>query len=184
MSLSGQQWCSRFPNSSDPDTLAEPFRTNAKRFLAALKAAGATVKIAATRRSKERAWLMHYAWRIAREGLYLAVVPQLEGVDIQWIHPTLKDSYAAAEAMVKAYGIVHRPALTSRHIEGRAIDMNIVFQSCLKIARADGAIIKIGYEVSSAYVDGNKSPELHAVGASYGVHKLVSDPPHWSEDGR
>jgi uncharacterized Zn-binding protein involved in type VI secretion len=28
-----------------------------------------------------------------------------------------------------------------------------------------------------------KMSDLHAVGASYGVHKLVSDPPHWSDDG-
>jgi len=24
---------------------------------------------------------------------------------------------------------------------------------------------------------------LHGVGAGYGVHKIVSDPPHWSDDG-
>ena len=27
------------------------------------------------------------------------------------------------------------------------------------------------------------NPELIAVGATYGVFKLVSDPPHWSDDG-
>jgi hypothetical protein len=25
--------------------------------------------------------------------------------------------------------------------------------------------------------------DLHALGATYGVIKLVSDPPHWSDDG-
>jgi hypothetical protein len=30
---------------------------------------------------------------------------------------------------------------------------------------------------------GTTSANLHAVGASYGVHKLASDPPHWSTDG-
>ncbi len=26
--------------------------------------------------------------------------------------------------------------------------------------------------------------DLYSVGASYGVIKLISDPPHWSDDGR
>jgi len=28
------------------------------------------------------------------------------------------------------------------------------------------------------------NPVLHTVGAYYGVFKLLSDPPHWSVDGR
>lgn len=27
------------------------------------------------------------------------------------------------------------------------------------------------------------NPALHAVGQTYGVIKLVADPPHWSDDG-
>jgi hypothetical protein len=27
------------------------------------------------------------------------------------------------------------------------------------------------------------NPVLHKIGASYGVIKLLSDPPHWSSDG-
>jgi hypothetical protein len=26
-------------------------------------------------------------------------------------------------------------------------------------------------------------PQLHSVGATFGVHKLVTDLPHWSDDG-
>lgn len=26
--------------------------------------------------------------------------------------------------------------------------------------------------------------DLYKLGSSYGVHKLMSDPPHWSDDGK
>lgn len=182
--LSGPAWCSRYPNSSDPETLAEPFRSNVRRFLDALKQAGATVTISATRRSAERQYLMRGAWTIARDCLSPEAVPPMAGVDIQWSHPDDPNepdsdpSVIAAEAMVKAYGIVFKPALTSRHIEGLAIDMDIKWWGDLTIPWSDGR----NHVIVSA-PRGGANTDLHAVGASYGVIKLVSDPPHWSIDG-
>ena len=121
MQLSGTAWVSRFPNSKSPDSLVEPFRANAKRFLAALTDAGATVTVADTLRPPERAYLMHFAFAIAKEGFDPATVPPKAGVDIQWVHPASRGvssasaSKAAAEKMVLGYGIVFRPALGSRH---------------------------------------------------------------------
>lgn len=34
---------------------------------------------------------------------------------------------------------------------------------------------------TEVYIQSQSS--LHAVGATYGVYKLLSDPPHWSDDG-
>lgn len=178
-SLSGPEWVARFPGSRTTDSLVEPFRSNLERFLAALAAAGIAVTLTATRRPRERAHLMHYAWRIAERSIDPTEVPELAGVSITWVHPTPDASIAAARAMVAAYGLAFRPSLTSRHIEGRAADMRIRWRGERQVAYASGALAI----VRSA--DGTDlNPTLHQVGASYGVFKLVSDRPHWSDDGR
>src|SRR5260370_386030 len=69
MSLSGAQWVNQFPTSASTDTLVQPLRGNVNRFIAALNAAGAPVHISATLRPPRRAYLMHYSYRIAHQGL-------------------------------------------------------------------------------------------------------------------
>jgi hypothetical protein len=183
--LSGPEWVKRFPTGRSVNDLAEPFRTRVTRFIDALRAARATVTISATRRPRERAYLMHYAYRIAREDLDPAKVPSFQGVHILWVHtdqegkPDLAASRKAALLMVQRYDIVHRPALNSRHIEGLAIDMSIEWLHDLEIVRGDGRRVTI----KSAPKNGAGNSELHDVGLSYGVHKLRGDPPHWSSDG-
>ena len=71
MALSGGQWTLQFPASSSIEDLADPFRSNARRFVVALRQAHASVVISDTLRRPERAYLMHFAFAIARE----AVVP-------------------------------------------------------------------------------------------------------------
>jgi hypothetical protein len=185
MALSGGQWISQFPTSSSIEDLTDPFRSNARRFVAALRQAHASVVISDTLRRPERAYLMHFAFAIAREALDPNAVPAMSGVDIQWLHlnaqgqPDLAASRSAAEQMVQGYGIVFKPALTSRHTEGKAIDMTITWQNDLVIANASGTTITI----SSSPRDGAGNADLHQVGSFYGVNKLLSDPPHWSSDG-
>jgi D-alanyl-D-alanine dipeptidase len=177
-------WVSKFPTSRKIDDLAPPFRTKVKKFLTALQAAGATVSIADTLRPPERAYLMHFSFAIAREGLNPASVPAQPGVDIQWVHPDKPGtpsgsaSKKAAEQMVQAYGIVFKPARQSRHTEGQAIDMSIAWLGDLVIAKPNGTTIT----VTSAPRTGDNA-SLQQVGSSYGVIKLVTDPPHWSTDG-
>jgi hypothetical protein len=182
--LSGAAWVAKFPNSARVDDLVEPFRSNARKFIAALKSAGATVAVASTRRPPERAYLMHWSFSISA-GLDPEQVPGMAGVEIEWVHRNLtgvKDlaaSKAAASAMVAGYDIAFAPALTSRHIEGKAIDMDISWTTpALTITNGAGQAVTIS---SGAKNGGN--PELHKVGASYSVVKLVTDPPHWSIDG-
>jgi hypothetical protein len=184
MPLSGPEWVPEFSTSKKIDDLTEPFRTNVKRFLVALKAANATVVVADTLRRPERAYLMHFSFAIAREDADPARVPPRAGVDIQWVHRTstggsdARASKEAAARMVEGYGIVFKPALNSRHTEGNAIDMSISWIGDLVIAKADGTSVTI----TSAPRDGNNA-SLQQVGSSYGVVKLVTDPPHWSVDG-
>jgi hypothetical protein len=183
--LSGQLWVSKFPNSTSVDDLAGQFKSNAKKFIAALTAAGATVSISATLRPKERAFLMHWSFRVAKENYDPEKVPEMAGVDIDWVHKDAKGnksldaSKLAAGQMVDGYDIAYRPVLDSRHTEGNAIDMDISWSTSeLKIKDGAGKDVTI----KTGAKDGS-NPELHKVGKSYGVVKLVSDPPHWSNDG-
>ncbi len=185
MWLSGSEWVCRFPASRRIDDLSEPFRDNVRRFVAALQAAHAVLSVADTLRPPERAYLMHYSFQIAREGLDPSAVEAMPGVDIQWVHtdregnPDIAASRAAAAQMVRSYGIVCGPASISRHTEGRAIDMTITWENDLTIADADGA----PFTVSILPRNGGGNADLHRIGACYGVIKLLSDPPHWSSDG-
>ncbi len=181
---SGLQWIARFPSSNATADLIPSFRSGADRFIAALKAAGANVLLSETYRPRERAYLMHTAYRIARENLDPRSADVMDGVNICWLqkdargNPDVAASKATAELMVLAYQIVYPPALNSRHSERRAIDMTILWQSDLKIADANGKLITI-----TTTLRNGDNPELHKVGATYGLIKLVNDPPHWSDDG-
>ncbi|HTW57150.1 MAG TPA: hypothetical protein VMD99_03355 [Terriglobales bacterium] len=183
--FSGPQWVGRFPNSNRIDDLVDPFRSNARKFVAALKTAGATVSINATLRPKERAYLMHWSFCIAREDCDPETVPAMPGVNIEWIHTDtsgnkqMDASKRAAEQMVEGYDIAFRPVLVSRHTQGLAIDMDISWTSAaitIKDAAGNNVAINAGAK------DGS-NPQLHDVGRTYGVIKLIADPPHWSSDG-
>lgn len=184
--LSGAAWVSQFPTSTSTGDLSANFQEGVNSFITALRAAGASVRISATHRPRERAYLMHYAFCIAREGLDPSRVPPMDGVAIRWVHrdtsgrADLAASRAAAEQMVRAYAIRYKPSLTSRHIERRAIDMTISWSGELVIANGQGRQVTI----TSAPRTGADNRELWQVGASYNVHKLAGDPPHWSDDGR
>lgn len=63
-----------------------------------------------------------------------------------------------AKEMMRGYGIIYPAALVSEHTKRLAIDMDIT-----------------GFNLSGR--------ALWDLGATYGVHKLPSDPPHWSSTG-
>jgi len=183
--FSGADWWhaneGKYPNSTSVDSLSDPFRPRVKAFIAALEEAGAKVSIEATRRDKTRAFLMHYSWLVATGGILPKKVPKLEGLSILWDHGNLKASKQGAKEMVKLFDMAHIAALNSNHIAGNAIDMSISWSGTLKIRNAKGKEVAIG-----APRNGGKNTVLHAVGATYKVHKLVKDPPddpHWSHNG-
>ena len=148
----GAWWCAQFPTSKRVSDLAGSFRLGVMAFIQELNDVHrCEVEIAATWRPSERAWLMHWAWKIAHSEAPI-VPPYRADIPIEWTE-------AGALAMCVKYGLKYEPSLTSRHIEGRAIDMSIH-----------------GWTGTLA--------DLYKLGAHYGVIKLVKDPPHWSDDGR
>jgi hypothetical protein len=181
--LSGARWWhanqDRYPNSAALADLASPFRERAEAFISALRSAGASVVVSATRRDPIRAHLMHYAWRVARGEVAPRDVPALAGLAIRWDHGDLARSRQAAQEMADLFGIAFEPSLTSLHIAGRAIDMTISWSGTIRLRDKAGKLRALGAPRS-----GDANPDLHAVGASYGLVKLLSDPPHWSDTGR
>jgi hypothetical protein len=181
---SGVAWVERFPTSQSTDALVDGFRQKCDAFLAALADAGATVTINATLRPPERAYLMHWSFAINAGEVEPEDVPPHAGVEIEWVHrkpngsPDLPASRAAAAEMVHGYDIAFAPSLKSLHIFGKAIDMSIGWDGALKIKQKSGTRKTIGSMPRSGL-----NHELWAVGATYGVLKLPSDQPHWSNTG-
>lgn len=184
--LSGPAWVAKFPGSSSLEDCIEPFRTGLKSFIAAMRSAGATVKVSATKRPAERAWLMHWAWKIAKDGISPTTVPTKVGIEIEWVHRKdgnvdLVASMHAAAAMVAAYGMEQQAALSSRHVEGRAVDMTISWSGALELMDASGKPRKITSDPKNG-----TNADLKTCGKTYGVIKIkpeAKDPPHWSDDG-
>lgn len=177
--LSGNAWIARFPTSTSIADLRGTFQTNMQNFYQALLAARANVTISATYRPPERAYLMHWAYRIAREHYNPRQVPAKAGVNIRWWHGNLAASQQAAEAMVQGYNIAFRPALQSNHTRGTAIDMTISWHGALSIQEASGRL-----QIISNGPQNGTNISLHTVGRTYGVIKHPTDRPHWSHNGR
>lgn len=176
--LSGEEWEQQFPTSTSLDDLVPAFATKVTRFIEAMKAAGIRVRTAATYRPKERAYLMHYCCKIASCEISPDKVPPMDGVDIDWVHRDstgkmdIEASRTAAREMMQAYVIRFPAALESRHTQRRAIDMTLTCFKDKTVKNAAGEDVPIC-----------GAADLHAVGATYGVFKLLTDPPHWSDDG-
>jgi hypothetical protein len=183
--LSGKKWVAKFPDAKTTASLANDFRPGCEAFIAAMRSAGATVTVSSTRRPAERAYLMHFSWRIFKQTINPENVPAKTGVDIEWVHSKangsadLAASRAAAKAMVDAYGIAFPPALNSRHTEGHAVDMTIKWSGNLVIANRDNTKTTITSTPRNGF-----NLVLRKVGKTYAVSKNASDPPHWSTDGR
>lgn len=181
--LSGAQWCSRFPTSASTDTLTSEFKNSCDAFISALQTSGAHITISATYRPPERAYLMHWCWKI-KHGFNPSLVPHMDGVNIEWVHPSLQNSIDAAISMVNGFGLQNlnvAPSLHSLHTEKRAIDMSISWNGNLLISKQDGTIVTINTLPRTGM-----NSQLKEVGRSYGVIKFIggaSDVPHWSVNG-
>lgn len=181
--LSGPQWVSRFLGSRETSALAPAFRTSLEAFKGAMVSAGMQVHPSSTYRPIERSYLMHWCWMI-KNGTDPSTVVAMEGVNIEWVHPTLAASVSAAKQMVTAYDMddLHTaPALHSLHNEREAIDMRITWHGAVNINDASGTAVHVDTTPRNGM-----NAQLKLVGASYGVKKYVggaSDKPHWSTTG-
>jgi hypothetical protein len=177
--VSGPQWCARFSTSTSLDDLLPDFADRVRAFLSRLHAAGAAVEVNATFRPPERAYLMHWCCMLGQGGQDPAAVPRMPGVDIDWSHGgDTPSARAAARRMMARYQIEFPTALVSRHTQRRAIDMTIRWKEVLRITDFNG----VAHAIDSGPRTGSNR-RLIEVGATFGVIKLASDPPHWSDDG-
>jgi hypothetical protein len=182
--LSGKAWWkanqAKYPNSRSIDDLDPGFRSNVELFHAALREAGATVNVTSTRRNATRAHLMHYCWAVAYGEVAPADVPPVSGLDIEWDHGDLDKSREAAMEMVKAFHLAVKASLTSNHIRGKAIDMDISWKGELVLTRPSPLLCRIASQPTTG-----QNRELWEIAATaYSVKKLKNDPPHWSFNGR
>jgi hypothetical protein len=179
---SGAAWWhanqARYTNSDKLTDLIPEFAGKVQAFIDAMRAGGAQVKVSSTRRNPIRAYLMHYSWRLAAGQVSAASIPAKSGCEILWDHGSEAASRSCAREMRDLFNIAYQPSLTSRHIEGKAIDMTITWTGDLVMRDGQGRLVTIAPPRS-----GDVNAMLHRVGASYGVIKLVSDKPHWSTDG-
>jgi hypothetical protein len=172
-------------NSKSIDDLANPFRDNVIAFKNALEDAGATIEVTTTRRSDKRAYLFHWSWLIGLGKIKAAEAESKAGVDIEWDHGNADASRRGAKEMIDGFGLAvppestNAPALKSKHISGTAIDMEIKWKGTINAKNRDGIVVAIAF-----MQDVNENTLLHQVGASYGVKKLATDAPHWSNTGR
>ena len=170
---SGRAWCARFPTSTSINDLDPRFAERVASFLHALNNAGAHVDVSATYRPAERAYLMHWCCMIGAAAQDPAHVPPMAGVDIDWGHGGDRDAArSAAREMMAGYKIAYPAALVSRHTQRRAIDMTIRWKGVIHVIDARGIVHAC-----------TEQEDLWPIGASYGVIKLASDAPHWSDDG-
>jgi len=182
--FSGPQWCARYPGSMSVADLTPDFRDVVRAFISQMEDGGAAVRVSATYRPPERAYLMHWCWMIAREGFPPGNVPMRPDVPVIWVHQSasgasdLGASRAAAAAMVEGYALKVEPSLTTLHTQRRAIDMSIEWTGDLTITDFNGQ----RHTITSTPRSG-MNPDLIAIGATFGVIKLLSDPPHWSDNG-
>ncbi|HET9626906.1 MAG TPA: hypothetical protein VFP84_36355 [Kofleriaceae bacterium] len=184
--LSGAAWCAKYPTGKTIADLRDAsFKADVQAFHDAMVAAATPanalhISISATYRPIERAHLMHYCYNVHSGAVSVAAANAASaaaGIAINWDHGNDATSRAKAGEMVTGYAIAFAPALVSRHTEGKAIDWNLTWTGSLRIAKK-GESHKLDCTGT-----GTSSANLHAVGASYGVHKLATDPPHWSSDG-
>ena len=196
MPVSGPAWVARFPTSKSIDDLSPGFRAKVEAFVDALEAAGATISVNATRRPRQRAYMMHFCWRIVKQNLDPATIPAFDPndgedpVDIQWLHkkpngsPDVMASRAAARKMVDGFDIGGgsvAPSRNSNHIRGTAIDMTVRWSGTLKVEEKSGTVRTITSTPRSSI-----NPDLIKVGRTYGVIHFsppAKDPPHWSLTG-
>lgn len=186
---SGKYWVTwadaHAKNSKKIDELAEPFKTRVIAFVAALRDAGAEVDVKATRRDRKRAYLFHWCWMIGLARCKSSEATPMVGVDIQWDHGDAVKSIQGAKEMIKGFGLAVpnkskvAPALSSNHIAGLAVDMDLLWTGKLIVKKKDGSKSTIEF-----MDDPNGNTPLHEVGLSYGVKKHTGDAPHWSINGR
>lgn len=177
LEVSGGHWHSRFLSSTNLDDLVDPFKSNAKKFITALKDAGIGVTLSTTFRPVERSYLMYYSTAIMRKQINPDKVPPWAGVNIDWTHGgNYQAAIAGATEMHRHYKIGRNPVGKpegSNHNNRMAVDMTLTGISNKKVV-IDGVSTKV-----------SSISDLAKLGQKIGVIWFgKGDVPHWSHTGR
>jgi hypothetical protein len=183
---SGAEWvgianANGWTNSTAFSALAPSWGPSAQAFVEGLRVAGAEVHVTAGLRHPNRAFLMHYAWGVARSQYTPAQANAAcrgRGIHIEWDHGATAASRAAAQALVDAFGLVHQASITSNHIHGLAIDMEI--SNLPPRITMNGRTYTTLRDASGEAAARSVAPIGRAMGVNwFGPGDIV----HWSHDG-
>lgn len=186
MKKSGAEWVgiansSGWSNTTDFSALDTTWGPKAQTFVEGLRASGASVTVTAGLRHPKRAALMHYAWSVANGGSVEAANAdcRARGISIDWDHGSASKSKAAANALKNAFGLAHDASLTSNHIKGLAVD--------LQISNVPGSLTVGGKQYRAGKRSGGQMDEskVDHIGRDLGVVWFgAGDWVHWSVNGR
>lgn len=154
----------------------------AEAFVTGLRSAGAQVRVTAGLRHPNRAFLMHYAWGVAH-GQYTPAQANAacrgRGIEIEWDHGAQAASRAAAQALVNAFGLVRQASITSNHIRGLAMDIDISGLPASITMNGKTYTTQRGASGSAA------AASVAPIGRDMGVIWFGGgDYVHWSQNGR
>jgi hypothetical protein len=202
----GPRWTARYLDPSSREQCLEALRRKrpgsdlAERvdgLLAQLEEQGAQVWLTSTVRSRERGYLMWGAYLLSRAqpnelAPAIARLRSLNSewkldVPISWAHPDgARATRDAARRMADAYRVVHASeggARNSSHYGGGAVDMvALALPRKLTLRAPDGATRTFDLSAPAHARDLSLEPELiRWIEVHFGLHKLTSDYPHWSD---
>lgn len=203
----GPDWTARFRNPADRAEMLEAVRTERPDatfpdriddLLTQLEAQGAEVYLASTTRFKERGYLMWGAFSLSRaktkaeldERLALVTARNADwdlNIPITWDAPgdwtAIKD---AARQMADTYDVVYateKGAKSSNHYGARAADLiAIALPRRVTLTAPDGATRSFDLTDDDESRDLSLTPRMiDWVEAHWGMRKLRSDYPHWTD---
>ncbi len=208
--LLGPAWTVRFRNPSDRASMLQALRESApesdfadriEALLTQLEAEGAEVYLASTVRSRERGYLMWGAFSLSRARDQADLERRLArvedrnrawglNIDIRWRHPDgWEATRDAARRMADSYDVVYateRGARSSNHYGADAADLIALdLPRRLTLTAPDGATRSFDLSDPDEPRDLSLTPRLIAwIEAHWGLKKLRSDYPHWSDARR
>ena len=203
----GPPWAMRYRNpSQEKEALAalEAIRGDAsfarriRSLIGQLRAQGAEVYLNSSVRSPERGYLMWGAFILSRASSEAEVQARVErlraarsewelSVPIRWLHPAgWEATRDAARAMADTYEVVfatEEGARASDHYTGAAVDLvALALPGRLELISPRGASRSFDLSSAAASRDLSLSPDLiDWLEANWGLKKLRSDYPHWSD---
>lgn len=199
---SGQDWWEDFHPPMDIAWLEPAFQQNVSRFVLALADQSIIPNVISVYRPPERAYLMHYCFKIATGLAPEKIDERPDTVAISWKHYRADGTYdpvasiAAAKELAVRFGIYDPdpvngrknpspPAYPSNHSTGIAVDIKFTWTGEKTVPRGDGpGTLTIRPQDLTKGVNDPARIDLSLLGKTYGVIRTNHKSNHWSTTGR